>query len=63
MSFIKYIAAIFISALHLTVALAQVTPIADNAFRKCIADSIPSALDANQNLVLSKAATVKTGMS
>jgi hypothetical protein len=59
MSLIKYIAAIYLCALSVTAALSQVTTIADNAFRKCIADSIPTALDANQNLVLSKAETVK----
>ncbi|MBO9702831.1 MAG: leucine-rich repeat domain-containing protein [Sporocytophaga sp.] len=56
MSFIKYIAAIYIFTI--SAAMAQ-TPIADNAFRKCIADSIPTALDANQNLILTKAAAVK----
>jgi len=59
MSFIKYIAATFICVISAFAATAQVTPITDNAFRKCIADSIPTALDANQNLILAKAATIK----
>ncbi|WP_028982432.1 leucine-rich repeat domain-containing protein [Sporocytophaga myxococcoides] len=59
MSFIKYIAAIYICAMSAFAARAQVTPIADNAFRKCIADSIPTALDANQNLILAQAPTIK----
>lgn len=58
MSFIKYIASIYIFVLSAFAAMAQV-PVADSAFKKCIADSIPSALDASQNLILTKAATIK----
>lgn len=59
MNFIKYIATIYFCVLSAFVTVAQVIPIADNAFRKCVADSIPTALDANQNLILAKAATIK----
>jgi Leucine-rich repeat (LRR) protein len=37
---------------------AQTVIIADNAFRQCIQDSFPSALDASQRLILSQASSI-----
>jgi internalin A len=56
--FLNYISVIIFAVLFTFSAKSQTVIIADYGFRKCMADSIPAVLDADQKLILAEAAKI-----